>query len=148
MARRRGDDPVESLCRAWGRTRRKLLGLEDPLEAREYIGAPRSTLGARRDLHAGARSPGKIEQHFPEVYPDEDQRLVNSAFHAMPERLKMVMDIHYCAHSDVDTKADFFCISVQTYWQRVRDVRAFVEGWVTAKATDHLNIYKQPSKMA
>jgi hypothetical protein len=129
MARRPGFDHIDVLCRQWAETRRQLLGLADPALSRECIGPLRSTLGQRRDLHAGATSSGRVEQHFPEVYTGEARR-VNEAFHALRPALKVAMDLHYCARAPADQKAAFLCISRQAYWQRVRDVRAFVDGYL------------------
>lgn len=128
MGRRSHNHVVDQLCREWGRVRRQLLGVDDPKLAREHLGALRSTLGQRRDLHAGARS-NKVEQHWPEVYEGE-ALAVNQAFHAMRPALKVIMDVHYATHATNQRRAEFLCMSTDTYLRRVNDARAFVEGWL------------------
>ncbi len=128
MARGARNSAIDSLIRDWSVTRRQLVGVDAPELGKEYIGAIRSTLGQRRDLHAGAKS-NKVEQHYPEVY-EGDARLVNQAFHRMRPDLKVIMDIHYCAKAPAQVKADYLAVSIQAYWNRVNDVRAFVEGYL------------------
>lgn len=72
-------DNVDVACGAWA-FQWTCLFRKDPIRAREYLGALRSTLGSvpslksdeprRRShvLHASSRSEGRIEQHFPEVF--------------------------------------------------------------------------------
>jgi hypothetical protein len=129
MARRPGFDHIDVLCRRWGDVRRQLLGLSEPALSRDCIGPLRSTLGQRRDLHAGATSSGRVEQHWPEVYTGDLYR-VNEAFRALRPALKIAMEVHYCARAKAVEKAQFLCISQPAYWQRVRDVRAFVDGYL------------------
>ena len=131
MGRRAKNAVIDSLCREWGKTRRQILGVDDPKLAKEYIGALRSTLAERRDLHSGSKS-SKIDLHWPEVYTG-DARFVNEAFHCMRPWLRVVMDLHFCSSAPPMTKADFLCISVQSYWREVNDVRTFVEGYLARK---------------
>lgn len=128
MGRRARNSAIDSLIRDWSKVRREILGVDDPELARGYVGAIRSTLGQRRDLHAGSKS-NKIEQHYPEVY-EGDSRFVNQAFQRMRPELKAIMDVHYCAKAPAQVKADFMALSIQGYWNRVNDVRAFVEGYI------------------
>jgi hypothetical protein len=128
MARKPKDEAIDNLCKQWAVIRRQLVGIDDPKLSKEYIGALRSTLGQRRDLHAGARS-NTIDLHWPEVYEGETV-LVNQAFHAMRPELKVMMDIHYVAKGAAMMKADFLCVSIQRYWNDVRAVRSFVDGWL------------------
>lgn len=123
------DDAIDRVCQQWARIRRQLLGLREPLLASEYLGAVRSTLGQRRDLHAGARSPGRVEQHFPEVYRDESA-VVQAAFRRMRPDLREIMDVHYCVESprSKSVRADLLGISVREYWLRVARAKAYVEG--------------------
>ena len=130
MARGAKNSAVDSLIKDWSRVRRQVVGVDEPEQAKDYIGALRSTLGQRRDLHAGSRS-GKVEQHYPEVY-EGVSRVVNQAFHRMRPVLKVIMDIHYCAKAPAQVKADYLALSIQGYWNRVNDVRAFVEGYIAA----------------
>jgi hypothetical protein len=121
---------IDSVCREWGRTRRQLVGFDDPKLAKEYIGSLRSTLAARRDLHAGAKST-KLDIHWPEVYEGR-ARQVNAAFKALNPYLRIVMDLQYAAKVDPTVKADLLQISVRTYWLKVADVRQFVDGFLAA----------------
>lgn len=128
MARQPRQAAIDAICREWGKVRRQLRGLSEPERARDILGAIRSTLGERRDLHSGARS-NRLEQHWPEVY-EGDSAVVNQAFHAMPPRLKVMMEVHFVAHGPVSEKADLLAMSRDKYFEEVRDVRQFVEGWV------------------
>jgi hypothetical protein len=73
-------DAADLACEAWA-FQWCCLFRREPERAKEYLGALRSTLGnvpSLRDgdlkagkrlvLHAGARSEGQFEQHFPEVF--------------------------------------------------------------------------------
>jgi hypothetical protein len=125
MGRRR-EDSIDLLCKAWGRERRLVFGLDEPQRASQFLGALRSTLGQRRDLHAGARS-NKLEQHFPEVYLGE-ALAVHHAYLRMRIELKVVMDAHYVAKGRADAKAEAIAVSLPQYWILVREAKAFVEG--------------------
>jgi hypothetical protein len=129
MARRAKNDVIDALCKQWGHIRRELLGLAEPKLAIEYIGAVKCTLGQRRDLHAGAKSDGKFEQHWPEVYTGE-AFIVNQAFQRMRPHLKEVMELHYACRGPAEYKAEALYISLDKYWRDLSDVRAFVEGWL------------------
>ena len=130
MARNR--DQIDQMCEEWARVRRELLGIRHPLKASDYLGPMRSTLGQRRDLHAGARSPGRVDQHFPEVYRPGNQQLVNMAFHRMPPCLAEVMDWHYVLEvpRDKRLRADLMGLSPRVYWERVKRAKTFIEGAV------------------
>lgn len=123
-------DSTDLMCFAWARVRRTIVGNKNPLKASDYIGAPRSTLGQRRDLHAGAKSSGRVEQHYPEVYKPGDERLVNEAYRLMDPTLKEIMDVHYVIEipRDKRARADLMGIGKQTYWDRVGKAKAFIEG--------------------
>jgi hypothetical protein len=131
VGRKAKNSAIDVLCREWGRTRRQILGVDDPKLAKEYIGALRSTLAERRDLHSGSKS-NVVDQHWPEVYTGE-ARWVNEAFHSMRPWLRVVMDLHFCSSAAPTIKADFLAISVQSYWREVNDVRTFVEGYLASK---------------
>lgn len=143
MGRRRQDDPIDQLCRSWGRERRKTLGLDEldferngikcygvGAPASEYLGAIRSTLGQRRDLPAFSSS-GKIQQQFPEVYTGE-VLLVHRAYRVMPFDLRRVMDAHYVAYAPPADKAAMLCMSLKRYFEAVNQARRYVEGWINA----------------
>ena len=130
-----GRDATDRLCEAWAITRRELLGFHGPLTAAGYIGAMRCTLGARRDLHAGARSPGRITQHFPEVFVG-DALAVNLAVKRMPEKLREIMDIHYCIQQPraKAARAELMGLSARLYWDRVRRAKLYVEAYLAARS--------------
>jgi hypothetical protein len=130
MGRRSNNQAIDKLCRDWGKTRRQLLGLSDPILAKEYIGSLRSTLGERRDLHACSKS-NKLDLHWPEVYEGES-RFVNAAHKRLSPHLQFVMDLQYAAHVDPTVKADILCVSVATFWVQVSSVRQFVDGFLSA----------------
>ena len=126
MGRRRPDS-IDLACREWGRTRRRVLGLADLTTSHEYLGAVRSTLGRRRDLHAA--SPGRGEQHFPEVYSGVVLD-VHRAYRAMRTEFKDVLDLHYVARAPIVDKAAAAHISVAKYFQLLARAKAFVEAWL------------------
>jgi hypothetical protein len=128
----RGRDQIDRLCDEWARVRRELIGLRQPVSAKGYLGAVHCTLGQRRDLHAGARSRGRVEQHFPEVYLPGNEQLVNTAFHRMSPTLAEIMDWHYVLEMPRDKRkrADLMGISPQQYWDRVKRAKTFIEGAV------------------
>lgn len=125
----RGRDAIDALCDQWAVVRRELIGLRDPVHSSDYLGAVRSTLGQRRDLHAGSRSAGRVEQHFPEVYLG-DALAVNRAFQAMSPTLREIMDWHYTlTHPRAKgLRADLMGVSLRVYWERVNRAKCFVEG--------------------
>lgn len=134
MGRRRADW-IDLACRDWAQVRRRLLGLDDPhmriATAAEFVGAIRSTLGERRDLHAGARSSGRVEQHYPEVYTGTALD-VHRAYQSMRIELRDMLDVHYVARAPVDAKAEALAMSRAKYWQRVAVAKAYVEAWLSA----------------
>ena len=126
----RREDSIDQACVAWARVRRELEGLKEPQHAKDYLGAVRCTLSARRDLHAGARSDGRIEQHWPEVYPPGIPTLVNAVFKQMPEPLQDVMRWHYVleAPRSRSLRARLVGLSPRVYWERVGRAKGFVGG--------------------
>jgi hypothetical protein len=129
MGRKR-QDAIDVACQEWARARRKMLGLEDSRLSSEVIGPLRCTLGARRDLHAGAKSEGRVEQHWPEVYGSETALEVARAYRQMGEMLRSVLDAHYVARGPVDAKADALAMSRARYFSTLNMAKAFVEGWL------------------
>lgn len=134
MKRTRSQDSVDLACFQWARVRRELEGLKEPQHAHDYLGAVRCTLGQRRDLHAGARSDGRLDQHFPEVYPPGLPTQVNKAFKKMPEPLQDVMCWHYVleAPRSRSLRARLVGISPRAYWERVGRAKDFVGGYLAA----------------
>ena len=130
MKRARSQDSVDQACAAWAQVRRELVGLAQPQLASGYLGAMRCTLGQRRDLHAGARSDGRIEQHFPEVYPPGLPTAINRVWREMPLPLKAVMDVHYVVESprSRSMRAAMIGISPREYWRLVSRVKDRVSG--------------------
>ena len=124
----RGRDQIDLVCEEWARQRRQLLGLREPALASEYLGAVRSTLGGKRGV--SARSVGRVDQFFPEVYPRGDATVVNVAFHRMAPSLQEIMDVHYAIERPRDKKlrAELMGISRNVYWDRVSRAKCFVDG--------------------
>ena len=127
MARRR--DQIDLLMEAWAKKRRELVGIRHPLTAREYLGAVRCTLGARRDLHHGGRS-GKVDQHWPEFPYTGDLFWVNLAVRRMTPTLAEICDWHWTLEvpRDKRRRADLMGISPDQYWKRVARAKEFVAG--------------------
>ena len=123
-------DSVDLACEAWAHVRRELVGIKEPVLSRDYLGPMRCTLGERRDLHAGARSANKVEQHFPEIYPPGFPALVNTVFWKMPEALKDVMHAHYVVQAprSKSLRATMMGISTRVYWERVARAKERVSG--------------------
>jgi hypothetical protein len=129
---KRGADEIDIACQQWAKVRRALLGLDDPrmerAQAREFLGAIRSTLGQRRDLHAGATS-GKVEQHYPEVFTGT-ALAVNRAYHHMPAMPRKLLDVHYVARAPVVDKAEVLAMDVVTYYRHLNHAKGIVYGWL------------------
>lgn len=125
----KGRDQVDQLCEKWARVYRELAGLTSPKTASGFIGALRCTLAARRDLHAGATSTGRVERHFPEVFVG-DALLVNLAFRRMPPTLQEIMVAHYVVLEprNKTVRAELMGLSRNTYWERVGRAKTFIDG--------------------
>lgn len=139
MGRRAGNDYIDTICRKWATCYRKMHGLDSPERAREYLGAVRCTLGQRRDLHAGAKSEGKVEQHWPEVYTSREALIVARAFHDMRPWLQTLAIVHYVIWlppeaDPIEVKAEALAMSTTKYHREISKVRTFVEGWVARDA--------------
>jgi hypothetical protein len=130
VGRRAKNSQVDLKIKEWAKTRRQLVGVDDPKKSKDFIGALRCTLAHRRDLHAGSKS-NTLDIQWPEVYEGESA-IINRAFHRMRPWLKVVMDTHFVANADPRVKADFLAISLQSYWREVNDVRTFVEGYLAS----------------
>ena len=125
----KGRDEIDLLLEAWARRRREVLGIKHPLTASEYLGSPRCTLGARRDLHHGARS-NRLEQHWPEFPYTGTLFLVNLAVKRMKPTMSEIVDWHWTLEVPRDRRlrADLMGISPTQYWSRVGRAREFVAG--------------------
>lgn len=130
MGRRAKNDQIDTKIKEWAKTRREIVGVDDPQKSKDFLGALRCTLAQRRDLHSGSKS-NTLNIHWPEVYEGE-AAIINQAFHKMRPWLKVVMDTHFVAKAPPAMKADFLCISLQSYWREVNDVRTFVEGYLAS----------------
>jgi hypothetical protein len=128
---RRKEDAIDVLAKSWGRQYRKIRGWEDRrmerATSREFIGAVRSTLGQRRDLHAGATSTGRIEQHFPEVFTG-DALLVNNVVKAARHEIREALVLRYAYPAPPEVKASIMNVSIRTYWERVANAKHWLEG--------------------
>lgn len=129
MGRKR-QDAIDLACEEWARCKRRMLGLDDTRKASEVIGPLRCTLGQRRDLHAGSKSEGRVEQHWPEVWDSENALQIARAYRQMGDILRSVLDAHYVARGPVDIKADALAMSRARYFSTLNMAKAFVEGWL------------------
>lgn len=124
-------DAVDVACEEWAAVMRELLGVRQPALAREYLGSLRCTLGARRDLHHGARS-GRLEQQWPE-FPFARRPMaqtVNAVYKRMPEPLQEILVAHYVALSprSKPMRAELMGLSPRVYWERLGRAKASIEG--------------------
>lgn len=126
-------DEIDLLLEAWAQKRRELLGIRHPLTASEYLGNPRCTLGARRDLHHGARS-NRLEQHWPEFPFTGTLFLVNLAVKRMKPTGREIIDWHWTLEVPRDRRlrADLMGISPTHYWSRVARAKEFVAGYLAS----------------
>ena len=122
-------DATDQIIEQWAKIRREVIGIRHPLKTTDYLGAPRCTLSSRRDLHAGASSSGRVEQHFPEVYTGT-AALVNWLFWQSKPWMKETFDWHWTLEKPRDkrVRADLMGLSPDTYWKRVARVKCYVEG--------------------
>ena len=128
-------DSIDLMCIKWARTRREVMGLEDPPLASQYLGAIRSTLAAVKEMHDGT-DQGPLKQHFPEVYVGRSF-WVNRAFHNLPPLLRLTFDVHYAAKGlPPPDKAEALGIARSTYWARVSQAKAYVDDYVTTNEQD------------
>jgi hypothetical protein len=132
MGRRRGDDALEQILKEWGRQRRVVLGLDAPKFRSQHLGYPTCTLDQIRFLRDGAGgATTRRKQHFPEVYTG-NAVAVNRAFHRLAYPLRLVFDAHYVAHAPVSLKAEALALSIKTYFARLNQARAFVDGFIAS----------------
>lgn len=127
----RSHDGADVACEEWAEIMRELIGMTEPRFARDYIGALRCTLAARRDLHHGGRS-GKVVQHFPE-FPFAGRgraATVNEVYKRLPEPLQEILVAHYVARTprSKSLRADLMGLSTRAYWERVSRAKAAVYG--------------------
>jgi hypothetical protein len=129
-----GRDSTDRLIEDWARIRREIVGISHPLRTGDYLGAPRCTLAARRDLHAGATSPGRIDQQWPEFPYQGDSFLVNQCFKGMPPVLKEIMDWHYTlpVPRNKRLRADMMGIGPNDYWDRVKQAKERVDRFLAS----------------
>ena len=122
-------DAVDIACEEWADQMREMFGLRDPRRARDYVGAIRCTLAARRDLHHGARS-SKPDQRWPEFPFSGRSAVVNVVYKRLPESLQEILVAHYVATSprSKGLRADLMGISPREYWLRVARAKAAVDG--------------------
>lgn len=127
MGKRR--DEIDLLLESWAKRRREMLGIRHPLTASEYLGNPRCTLGARRDLHHGSKT-NKLDQAWPEFPYTGTLFLVNLAVKRMNPTMRELVDWHWTLEVPRDRRlrADMMGISPSQYWSRVGRAREFVAG--------------------
>jgi hypothetical protein len=126
----RSRDHIDQLVDEWARVRREVIGIKHPLRSADYLGSPRCTLGSSRDLHAGSRSEGRVEQHWPEFPYQGNAALVNWLFWRATPTFKEMMDWHWVALAprSKSIRADLMGISARVYWDRVARVKCYIEG--------------------
>ena len=127
-------DWIDQECERWADVARQLMGVSEPRLSREVLGPLSCTLGAHRDLHAGSRSVGRVDQHWPEVYTGR-ALLVNHAFKAMDPELQRVMVVRYVFRRPkaAAARAELAGWKVRQFNERVGRVKAFVEGRLAAE---------------
>jgi hypothetical protein len=123
-------DSTDSIIDEWARVRREVVGIKQPLRSCDYLGSPRCTLGSRGDLHAGARSVGRVEQNWPEFPYRGQAALVNWLFWRASPTFKEMMDWHWTlTHPrSKSMRADLMGLSLRVYWERVARVKAYIDG--------------------
>jgi len=126
---RRKKDSIDQACEEWAKAKRRMLGFDAEPLASGVIGPLRSTLGQRRDLHAGSRS-SKVDQHWPEVYQNDEALQVARAYARMRDDLRDVMVAHYVYRGPIDDKAASMAVCRAKYFQMVNQAKRFVEGWL------------------
>lgn len=132
-------DQIDLWLSDWARERRKILGIILPvkLEPSERLGKLRCTLGqVKEEGSEGAAQKRKVDvngrfpQNFPEVYigiPLE----IHRAFCKMRGSWREVMDAHYVLKElSPKKKAAFLGIKEGEYWQRLRDLRMYLGGYL------------------
>lgn len=122
-------DAVDMACDEWAIAMRELLGVTQPRLAKDYLGAVRCTLSARRDLHHGGTS-GRVEQHFPEYPFRGTAATVNAVYRRLSEPLQEILVAHYVAMTprSKPMRADLMGLSLRVYWERVGRAKASVDG--------------------
>ena len=128
MARKR--DYIDQACESWASIQREIAGVQEP---RTFLGAPRCTLEARRDLHAGSRSEGRVSQNWPEVYSHAGL-CVAQAYNQMEWVLREALWLHYVVRAPVKAKLHTLNVAKRVYWERVGRARSFVDGWLACDA--------------
>lgn len=120
---------VDVACEEWAAVMRELLGLIEPRLAKDYLGAVRCTLAARRDLHHAGRS-GKVDQHWPEFPFRGRASTVNEVYRRLAEPMQEILVAHYVAlrPRSKALRAELMGISPRDYWLRIGRARAAIEG--------------------
>jgi len=130
---KRGPDEIDLVCQEWAKSRRKQLGMDDPrmekAASREFVGAIRSTLGQRRDLHAGART-NITDVHQPEGFYTGTALAVHQAFKRLNPFQQSVMQVQYVLKAKALQRADLMAMDVVTFYRHLGLVKGIVWGWV------------------
>jgi hypothetical protein len=130
---KRGPDEVDVACYQWAKGRRKQLGLDDPrmerAAAKEFIGALRSTLGQRRDLHSGATTT-RSDIHCPEGYYEGTALAVHQAYKRMPPFPRAILETQYVIKAPALDKASLMSMDVVTYYRHLNHAKGIVFGWL------------------
>jgi hypothetical protein len=59
-------------------------------------------------------------------------RIVNDAWWKGSPEFKDILDVHYVAKAPIEYKAAALAVSLDTYWRRLRDARAYLNGFIAA----------------
>lgn len=123
-------DHIDAWCEHWAEAVREHFVRTAPKRSSDVLGSVHCTLAARRDLHHGGHSHGRVEQHWPEFPFVGDNAVVNTVYKHLPEALQEVMVVRYVILSPRDqrVRADLMGLSWRTYWDRVARIKATVQG--------------------
>ena len=128
----RRQDRIDIACEQWAAVMRELYGIREP---RGFLGPMRCTLGARRDLHHGARS-GIVDQRWP-AFPFErappEAQAIHRAWQRMREPLREIVVANWIPVGvSRSTRAQLMGLSRAEYYGRLTTAKAFLEGALSA----------------
>jgi hypothetical protein len=128
-------DWIDQECERWADVARQLWGVSEPRLSRDVLGPLSCTLGARRDLHAGSKSAGRVDQAWPEFPYVGRAWMVNEAYKAMDPELRAVMAVRYVflRPKSPAARAEIVGWKVRPFQERLGRVKAFVEGRLAAE---------------
>ena len=127
-------DRIDLACEQWAQVMRELYGIREP---RGFLGPMRCTLGARRDLHHGARS-GIVDQRWPE-FPFErappEAQVVHRAWQCMDESLREILVANWVPVGvSRSIRAELMGLSRRNYYDRLNAAKQFLNGYFASGA--------------